>query len=84
MEKKKGQHHAHAHADSHFLADRARGVSAGERRGKREKGRRHGKWGKSYCTCNYYFSVGTGDVAVVITGGIGKSREIIGDDSRRA
>lgn len=42
MEKKKGQHHAHAHADSYFLVDKARGVSAGERREKEEKGRRHG------------------------------------------
>lgn len=31
---------------------------------------------------NYYFSAGTGDVAVVIAGGIRKSSEIIGDNSR--
>lgn len=37
-EKRRDSTTQHAHADSHFLADRARGVSAGERRA-RERGK---------------------------------------------
>lgn len=52
-------------------------MSAGERRmEERGKGEATRKWGKSYCMYNYYFSVGTGDVAVVIAGGIGGIRKV--------